>query len=111
MPSNPFYGSPFWKDLRREALDRDHHRCTVPGCPNTQRMGRLYVDHIDTRPNVPYPTAHDILSNLRTLCGVHDAMIKEQRGGRRRRDGKLTVRGCDAAGNPTDPLHHWNTRP
>lgn len=106
--TNPFYGSTFWKALRRQALDRDHWRCTVPGCPNTSRMGRLYVDHIQTRQFVPFPTALDVLENLRTLCGVHDAQVKEQRGGRRRKDGKLTVKGCDALGNPLCPTHHWN---
>lgn len=108
MPGNPFYTSKFWKALRQEALIRDHRRCTVEGCPNTERTGRLYVDHVRTRPDVIYPTPYDVLSNLRTLCGVHDSAVKEQRGGRRRKDGKLTVRGCDASGNPIDPNHHWN---
>jgi 5-methylcytosine-specific restriction enzyme A len=108
MSGNPFYTSKFWKTLRREALDRDHWRCTVPGCRNTAASGRLYVDHIQTRPFVPFPTPLDRLDNLRTLCGVHDSQVKEQRGGRRRKDGKLTVRGCDAQGNPLDPNHHWN---
>lgn len=106
--TNPFYNSKFWKDLRRRALERDHHRCTVEGCPNNARMGRMYVDHIETRPDVPFPTRHDILPNLRTLCGPHDAQVKEMRSGRRRKDGRLTVRGCDPSGRPLDPNHHWN---
>jgi 5-methylcytosine-specific restriction enzyme A len=111
VPGNPFYGSVFWKTLRRQALERDHHRCTVPGCPNTSRMGRLYVDHIQTRPFVPFPTPRDVLENLRTLCGTHDAQVKEQRGGVRRQGGKLTVKGCDALGQPLDPNHHWRKTP
>lgn len=106
--TNPFYNSKFWKDLRRQALERDRYRCTVTGCPNTGRMGRLYVDHVKTRPNVPYPTPSDILSNLRTLCGVHDTQVKEMRDGERRKGGEPTVRGCDASGRPLDPRHHWN---
>lgn len=107
--SSPFYSSKFWKDLRTQALKRDGYRCTVPGCPNTGRMGRLYVDHIETRPCVPYPTPLDVLTNLRTLCGVHDSQVKEQRGGRRRADGKLRAIGCDASGMPLDPNHHWRS--
>lgn len=106
--TNPFYQSRFWKDLRTQALIRDGYRCTVDGCPNTQATGRLYVDHIKTRPDTQHPCDADHLGNLRTLCGVHDSMIKEQKGGRRRRDGKLTVRGCDPAGRPLDPNHPWN---
>ena len=109
MPGNPFYSSKFWRLLRREALIRDHHRCTVPGCPNTQRMGRMYVDHIKTRPNVTTPTPLDVLSNLRTLCGPHDAQVKEARGGNRKNGGKLRISGCDPSGRPLDPNHHWNS--
>jgi 5-methylcytosine-specific restriction protein A len=108
--TNPFYASTFWKDLRRQAIRRDHGRCTVPGCPYTARTGRLYVDHIQTRPHLPFPTPRDVLENLRTLCPAHDAQIKEQRGGVRRRDGKLTVKGCDASGRPLDPQHFWNRK-
>jgi 5-methylcytosine-specific restriction protein A len=108
MPGNPFYSSKFWRDLRKQALERDQHRCTVPGCPNTARMGRMYVDHVTTRPNVTTPTPLDRLDNLRTLCGPHDAMVKEARGGSRKNGGKLSVRGCDPSGRPLCPNHHWN---
>jgi 5-methylcytosine-specific restriction enzyme A len=108
--TNPFYASPFWKALRLKALARDGHRCTVDGCPNTRANSRLYVDHILTRPPVEYPCHLDTLDNLRTLCGVHDAQVKERTGGRRQRDGKLMVKGCDASGQPLDPNHPWNRR-
>jgi 5-methylcytosine-specific restriction protein A len=108
--TNPFYLSKFWKNLRADALDRDGHRCTVPGCTMTGNATRLTVDHITTRPNVPYPTALDILSNLRTLCATHDGQVKEQASGERRRGGQTFVRGCDASGNPLDPRHLWNRR-
>lgn len=108
MPGNPFYASKFWKLLRLDVLKRDGHRCTVPGCPNTARMGRLYVDHIRTRPATPHVTEFDVMENLRTLCGTHDAMVKEARGGLRKNGGKLTVRGCDPSGRPLCPNHHWN---
>ena len=107
MPGNPFYASRFWKTLRQEVLKRDGYRCTVEGCPNTAATGRLYVDHIKTRPPVAIPTAADHPSNLRTLCGVHDAQVKETRDGRRSNNGQLRAIGCDASGFPLDPSHHW----
>jgi len=45
--------------------------------------------------------------NLRTLCGVHDAQVKETRDGRRSNNGQLRAIGCDASGFPLDPSHHW----
>jgi|SRR5690242_7478925 len=110
MARNAFYASKYWKDLRREALERDRHRCVVPGCRSAEGASRLHVDHVATRPNVDYPTPQDVLSNLRTLCADHDRQVKEARGGRRRRDGKLSAKGCDASGRPVDPGHHWTAR-
>jgi 5-methylcytosine-specific restriction enzyme A len=105
MPGNPFYLTPFWKALRREALDRDGWRCVVPGCSYRSTKG-LRVDHIQTRPNTPAQAPEDVLSNLRTLCPRHDSQIKELSGGARRSRG--LVPGCDPSGRPLDPAHHWN---
>lgn len=77
----------------------------MPGCQTPSY--RLTCDHIETRPSVDHPTRFDVLSNLRTLCGNHDAQIKERSSGKRRRDGKLIVRGAKADGTPLDPNHPW----
>ncbi|MCW2243591.1 HNH endonuclease [Azospirillum canadense] len=105
MPGNPFYRTPFWLGLRKQALAQANYRCLAQGC------GKLgtHVDHIITRPRgAPGPTQADVLTNLRVLCAQHDAQVKEGRGGVRRNGGQLTVRGCDANGRPLDPNHPWN---
>jgi 5-methylcytosine-specific restriction enzyme A len=103
--TSPFYQSEEWRSLRIQALRRDGYRCTVPGCESTSH---LTVDHIVTRPNSHTITPADTLGNLRTLCRIHDCQIKELPSGKRRRDGTLTVKGCDHAGRPVDPNHPWN---
>lgn len=75
----------------------------MPGC---QHLGKV-VDHIETRPPVPYPTPFDVLDNVRLLCLIHDSQVKEKRRGdsnSRRGDG-FTVKGCDVDGWPLDPRH------
>lgn len=102
--TNPYYLSAHWRALRKACLERDHHRCVVPGCG-------LYgpvADHIETRPPVQHPTPLDRLDNLRTLCRSHDAQVKEQRTGSsdtRKQGGVFRVKGCDADGWPYDPRH------
>jgi 5-methylcytosine-specific restriction protein A len=51
-----------------------------------------------------------VLSNVRCLCAVHDAQIKEDSCGKRKNNGKPYVQGCDATGKPLDPDHWWNLR-
>lgn len=89
------------------ALERDRYRCTVRGCNATIRQGRLYVDHITERPYSELPTKLDVLENLRTLCEQHDQQVRQDRTGKRRSGGRLTVKGCDSDGVPLDPGHHW----
>jgi len=103
MARNAYYQTPHWQALRSSALKRDRYRCTVPGCT----AKGTHVDHIKTRPNSDASTWADTLPNLRTLCAHHDAQIKELPSGKRRRDGKLVVKGCDASGWPIDPNHGW----
>lgn len=105
MTQPSFYKSPEWIALRAACLKRDGHRCTVKGCTSKYR---LTADHINTRPRYHGLTPADVLSNLRTLCGYHDAQVKEVRNGKRRNGGVFTVRGMDASGQPVDPLHAWN---
>jgi hypothetical protein len=97
VSGNPFYLSPFWRRLRRAALARDGYRCAVEGCPTPACI----ADHIVTRPRgVAVPCPEDRLDNLRSLCGPHDAQIKEDQSGKRRRGGRAVVRGCDPHGWP-----------
>jgi hypothetical protein len=93
--TNSYYWSPHWRELRAQALERDGGRCTAPGCGALAPI----VDHIETRPRVPYPTPADRLGNLRSLCRGHDNQIKEQRG-KRRRGGVLAAKGCGTDGWP-----------
>ena len=100
--SDPFYQTPEWRRLREDALFRDLYRCAVPGC----RTYATRVDHIISRKR----GGADHLDNLRCLCAAHDNQIKEDATGKRRRDGKLSLPGCDANGRPLDPSHWWNKK-
>jgi hypothetical protein len=108
VPNHPYYKSPHWLDLRRAALERARYRCEVPGCHANAAHGRLYVDHKSPRPYSDGPTSADTLDNLRVLCETHDQQIRQTVTGYRRNGGRLSVPGCDASGNPTDPQHPWN---
>lgn len=99
--SDPFYKSKHWHHLRKARLLMDNYTCVVPGCGRLARV----VDHIKRRRD----GGPDTIENLRSLCDEHDRAIKELPGGRRRNDGKLTVRGCFADGSPRDPSHPWYT--
>jgi 5-methylcytosine-specific restriction protein A len=102
MPDDPFYKSLLWKYLRQDALRRDRYICTVRGCTELA----THVDHIVSKRD----GGPDALSNLRSLCALHDNQTKEDSTGKRRRDGKHHVPGCDANGNPLDPSHWWNKK-
>ena len=106
MPNAAYYHSQHWRALRAEAIRRAGGCCSVPGCGSTYR---LTADHYPmTRPcDATGPTSADTLANLRVLCGNHDAQVKELASGKRRRDGKPTVRGCRPDGTPLDPSHPW----
>ena len=96
MASHGYYSTKHWRALRATALRRDHWQCTVAGC----RRQATIVDHIATRPRQAEPSPEDRLDNLRSLCATHDAQIKEQHHGARRRNGRPIVRGCDLNGWP-----------
>jgi len=97
--SDPFYKGPEWRALRAAALERDRHTCVVPGCGRRA----THVDHVKSRRQ----GGADALHNLRSLCATHDAQVKEGPDGKRKSDGKLTVRGCRPDGTPCDPNHWW----
>jgi 5-methylcytosine-specific restriction protein A len=106
MARNAYYRSAHWLALKRASHERDGWRCIVPGC--TTPTYRLTCDHIRQRPNLSTPTPADIIANTRTLCGNHDAQVKELPSGNRSRGGKLTVTDVDANGWPVGPDHPWN---
>lgn len=97
--TDPFYLSKVWRRLREARLRIDHHTCVVPGCDARATV----VDHIVSR----RAGGADVLSNLRSLCREHDDQVRERPDGKRANQGKLIVRGCDAHGNPLDPLSPW----
>lgn len=97
--SAAYYASSHWRDLRRLCLERDRWRCTVPGCHDRA----VIADHIQRRTDSPDPTPLDALSNLRSLCRLHDGQVKETARGDRAMRGAFRVIGCDAAGWPLDP--------
>jgi 5-methylcytosine-specific restriction enzyme A len=102
--SSPYYRTAHWRALQAACVDVYGGCCVVPGCLERG----VVADHIQTRPNVPYPTELDVIENLRLLCLSHDSQVKEQLTGRRRRAGRFTVKGCDALGRSLDPNHRWN---
>src|SRR5258707_7037017 len=99
MASHGYYSTKPWRALRAAALQRDRWCCTVSGCGRQATI----VDHIATRPRQAEPSSADRLENLRSLCATHDAQIKEQPDGPRRRGGRPILRGCDADGWPLAP--------
>ena len=101
--SSRYYRSKHWRTLQAACVALYGGRCAVQGCTEPG----VVADHIQTRPNTPYANERDVLENLRLLCRSHDAQVKERSGGHRRRDGKFTVKGCDAEGRSLDPNHRW----
>jgi 5-methylcytosine-specific restriction endonuclease McrA len=97
--TDPFYKTPAWRRLRAAVIKRSRGRCEVPGC--TDRG--VVVNHVVSRRR----GGPDTMSNLRHLCRAHDNAIKEDASGKRRSDGKLVVRGCNADGTPLDPASDW----
>ena len=73
--ADPFYLSPEWKETRARVLERDGHRCTVPGCDRRA----FIVDHIVSRK----AGGSDADANLRSLCRDHDNAGKENHLGER----------------------------
>jgi hypothetical protein len=100
MATHGYYASAHWRTLRAAALRSDGYCCTVPGCG----ARATHVDHVDTRPRCVEPTPFDRIDNLRSLCGTHDAQIKERPASGRGRGGRPVIKGCDADGWPRDPL-------
>lgn len=103
--ADPFYSSPAWRQLRRQALQRDGERCVVCGV-DVSAPGAARVDHIKTRRE--RPDLELALSNVRTLCSTHDNQgHREKRTGASSRDERFVIAGCDQNGLPADPNHPW----
>lgn len=66
-----FLHSPEWLDVRKLALQRDNHRCTVAHLLGGSCQGRFHVHHIQPRAERP-DLALD-LDNLGTSCAAHHA--------------------------------------
>jgi 5-methylcytosine-specific restriction endonuclease McrA len=99
--TDPFYFTAEWKMARRIRLEMDDFTCTVPHCGEPATV----VDHIISRRQ----GGSDDVSNLRSLCSLHDRQIKENprsREYRRGRGGKVPI-PCDVNGYPLDPRHPW----
>jgi 5-methylcytosine-specific restriction endonuclease McrA len=94
--THPFYGLPQWKALRKQALIRDNHQCTVCKA-DVSGWKQSRVDHIQQRKTHPHLAL--TLSNLRTLCAACDNKRHAEKGNPRP--------GYDASGVPLDPQHHW----
>jgi 5-methylcytosine-specific restriction endonuclease McrA len=95
---DPFYSSPEWLAVRRQALIRDRYCCTV--CQrDVHKKGESRVDHI--KPKREFPHLALVLSNLRTLCKSCDNKRHAEKGGR-------PVYGIASDGTPLDPNHPWN---
>ena len=92
MPNDPYYRSKEWRNLRARVLIRDLYRCAVPGCTDVATT----VDHIKRRQD----GGTEDLSNLRSLCSLHDKQVKESSTGKRFNDGKFKLIGCGADGWP-----------
>jgi 5-methylcytosine-specific restriction enzyme A len=69
VPGDPFYASPAWRTLRRQALKRDRYRCVLCGA-DLRKLGASRVDHIEPRGRRPELAL--VLANLRSLCAPCD---------------------------------------
>lgn len=60
--ADKFYNSKEWKELRKQAFERDHYTCV-----DCTRVGReLEANHI--KPRSKFPELKLVLSNIETLC-------------------------------------------
>jgi 5-methylcytosine-specific restriction endonuclease McrA len=107
LPGNPFYQTPEWRALRLACLKRDGYRCVV--ChTSVVGKGQARVDHIKRISDGGAPLE---LSNVRTLCVLHDNQShREKAGGGGQRVERFVIKGCDAQGWPLDPNHPWRQR-
>ena len=95
VPGDPFYKTGTWARLKAVVRRRSGGVCEVLECS----APAVVCDHIVAR----RAGGADHESNLRDLCRQHDGQVKEMADGSRRRDGRCTIRGCDADGWPLDP--------
>jgi 5-methylcytosine-specific restriction endonuclease McrA len=67
------YDDPVYKEVRKQVLKRDKHRCQMPSCKSKIK---LHVHHI--RPWSKASSLRFEQSNLITLCREHHEMIKDK---------------------------------
>lgn len=102
--ADPFYLSKDWRRLRYQVLVRDGYRCVICGI-DVSGKGQARIDH--RLPRKTHPELELGLSNLRTLCIIHDAQSHREKGsGSPSRDSRFS--GALPSGEPIDPGHPWN---
>lgn len=74
--ADPAYLTTDWKTLRADVFERDRYMCVVPGCGRRA----IVCEHIISRRS----GGQDAMSNLCSLCRVHDNRFKEDANGVRR---------------------------
>jgi 5-methylcytosine-specific restriction protein A len=104
MRFDPFYRTPEWRQLRADYIF-EHPICETDGCGYETK-------HVDHRQSIARGGAKLDPRNLRGLChSCHSRKTaKFDMPGRRQGVQSLGAKGCDAAGRPLDPNHHWNDR-
>ncbi|WP_160119654.1 HNH endonuclease [Rhodovarius lipocyclicus] len=93
---DPFYRSKAWFRLRHACLQRDQHRCVVPGCTNRA----THADHIIPRSK----GGADTLANTASICpGCHARKTALHDGGFGNKPSRQCPIGAD--GWPEKPSH------
>jgi 5-methylcytosine-specific restriction endonuclease McrA len=104
MPNDPFYTSAAWRTLRR-AFITAHPVCSTPGCG-------VRTSHVDHKVSRRRGGASLDPANLKAFChSCHSVKTARSDGGfgnRTRAVEPVRATGCDAAGWPRDPTHHWH---
>jgi HNH endonuclease len=76
--ADPYYASTPWRELRAKRLAMDNHTCVVEGYG--QRA--IVADHIVSRS----AGGADSITNLRSLCRLHDNQARERSDGTRKNE-------------------------
>ena len=89
-----------WQKLRASVLAGE------PCCRHCHARGIVTVatdlDHVSGDPSDNSMPSDGDPGNLQPLC--HECHSRKTAASH----GKSVRQGCDASGNPSDPMHHWN---
>lgn len=107
LMSSKIYNTKRWKELRKLKLAQN------PLCQDCLTLGVIeaanHVDHVQAIADGGAPFE---LENLRALCiRCHSRKTVYRDGGfgRQKKEYAIRAKGCDTAGIPIDPNHHWNS--